>query len=278
MNNIKFEESVCKTLGGFAIAVGLGLTGIGEAQAGVVSGNFDPAFGAALAGWDYSGTFDLSFSDEWTSKAYGGFQTTVDATHKKLDLVALVSALDRQQVVLEARVSMKKDGAVAGSNSIPLALQSLTFETKTGLLTNWESNVVELVADFSGEGFGLNEINFDDGTHSFQFKWSNLLGGAALSCLDCRLPGPNGGTGTIDGSLDGLTVSYAQTSGDPPYNGSVAGPTVGSVVSVYATNAQGVIALSTVVTYPPAAIPEPGTLALILGGLMGVGWARRRKA
>lgn len=168
---------MCKTLGGFSIAVRLGLTGIGEAQAGAVTGNFDPAFGAPLDGWNYSGTFQLSFSDEWTSSTYGGFQTTADETHKKIELVALVGALDRQQVVLQAQVAMKKEGSVGGSNSIPLALQSITFETATGLLTNWESNAVGLVADFHSEGFGLNAINFDNGTHSFKFKWSTLLGG-----------------------------------------------------------------------------------------------------
>ena len=67
MNSIQFEENIGQTLGGLILAVGMGLGAVGSAEAGAVTGNFDPPFGPTLPGWNYSGTFSLDFSDEWTS-------------------------------------------------------------------------------------------------------------------------------------------------------------------------------------------------------------------
>jgi hypothetical protein len=271
MNNIKFEEGVCKTLGGFAIALGIGLTGVGEAQAGAVSGNFDPAFGPALPGWNYEGAFTLSFSDEWTSAAYGGYQTDAGANHTRLDLVSLGTAMGwaSDQVIVQTNVSMQKSGVTGGSNRVGLSLQAIIFETTTGLLTDWESSSVIVGGDLAS-GSGLNDIVFDDGTHGFQFKWSSLLGGPGLSCLDCAVSG--GARGAVDGSLDGLKVSYLQT-----YDNSTE-PT-GNVITTYASDGQGGFTRSTLVTHPGDAqvIPEPGSMALVLAALLGVGWMRSRK-
>ncbi len=187
MNNIKFEEGICKTLGSFAIALGVGLTGVGEAQAGAITGNFDPAFGPTLPGWNYEGAFALSFDDAWTNTAYGSayssFQTDADANHTRLNLVSLGAAMgwESDRVIVQTDVSMQKAGATGGSSSIGLRLQAIIFETTTGLLTDWESNSVIFGGDLAG-GSGLNDIVFDDGPHGFQFKWSSLLGGPQGDC------------------------------------------------------------------------------------------------
>lgn len=54
-----------------ALAIGLGLGALGAAQAGLVTGNVDPAFGPVLPGVSYSGAFSFNVADSCAGNAAG---------------------------------------------------------------------------------------------------------------------------------------------------------------------------------------------------------------
>lgn len=275
MNSIQFEENIGQTLGGLILAVGMGLGAVGSAEAGAVSGNFDPPFGPALPGWNYSGTFNLDFSENWVND-YGGdtsFGAFVGTTQFKLILAEFgqTGNLNLNSTVRLCEIAVAP--TCAPSSSATSEVLSITYDIASGLLTDWETTT-DLGAQTLAE---LNSINFGavpGGPRTFNFSWDSLLAGPTLICAGCGL-----GAGPVNASRDGLIVSYQQV--DEPRFFNSGGGLVGSVTSTYTADANGDITRNTVVTLPGAvqnSVPEPGSMALVLAALTGAAWVRRRQA
>lgn len=68
---MKTTQLIRKSLARTALALGLGLGGFGAAQAGFVTGNVDPPFGAVLPGVSYAYSFSFNISDACAGNAPG---------------------------------------------------------------------------------------------------------------------------------------------------------------------------------------------------------------
>ena len=65
------RNKISKGLARAALAMGLGLGAAGGAQAGLITGNLDPAFGPVLPGVSYSGAFSFNVADSCAGNAAG---------------------------------------------------------------------------------------------------------------------------------------------------------------------------------------------------------------
>lgn len=68
---MKTTQLIRKSLARAAVAIGLGLGALGSAQAGLVTGNVDPPFGAVLPGVSYEYSFSFNIADACAGNAPG---------------------------------------------------------------------------------------------------------------------------------------------------------------------------------------------------------------
>lgn len=246
------------------VAATLGLAGLGTAQAGLVTGNWDPQFGPDLPGLSYQVRVTMSVPDACSAQSDGIYAT--DA------------------------------GACAGASMVSARLR--LFDTANGDAANFEEiNAFSNNADFhtigGSVGYGIFAVRVEGGmvvglqagridqpppaqpplltpvlvgyvglgpTLANFFGMMFDTNGPQVFCDDC-----NGGADVfaLTDDAEGFVVTY--TDGGAPKFADANGNAIGAVL-----DGDGVVT-------GLRAVPLPGTLALMAAGL-GVLLPRRRRA
>ncbi len=266
-----------------AMVLTLALAAQGSAQAGLVTGNWDPAFGAFLPGLSWQARAEFNVPDACSTQTDGIYSTSsglcqivgnpfVNVWLRLFD-TGFADPNDFFTVVGGPPVRSTYWTLTGGFSSISnvriVAGQVVGFDAPT---TTSAQTVVctdppgcaNLVSYPSSAGGNLFQLTFD-------------TSGPNLACLNCRqsINDPLG-TSTVNASRAGLTqflVTYTD-SGPAKFNDANGNP-LGAVLD----SEGGYLRQSTSPqsgSRQPNPAPEPGSLLLVLAALGAAGVARRR--
>lgn len=247
----------------------------GPAQAGLVSGSWDPVFGPALPNLSWQVRTNWLVPNGCSSAADGIYSTTTPLSPCEStigDPVRLLSVWLRwfntttgdagnffQQTFPESAHTGWCESVFAASNP-SCAINSVLFNQGSEPLTATQVRVA------SGQVVGMdtNITSFltfgwppEAGTHSYDLSFTT--NGPVLECTTCVPPVFASTVG-----LDQFLITYTSNDTGSPKFTDANGNILGAVL-----DANGV--------YQGQRIPEPGALALALTALMGLGAARRRR-
>ena len=259
-----------------AFGLTLALAAHGSAHAGLVRGNFDPEFGAALPNlswqvrteWLVPNACSNSADGVYSTSAAGPCQSTIS------DPVRLLSVWVRW---------FNTD--TGDPNNF--------FEYDAfGAYTGWcESTWAGTQSDCGGNTFLFNQgseplsasnvrvaqsqiVGFDTGITSFltfnlptsagthQYDLGFTTNGPIFTCADCAPPAT-----ASNEDLRQFLVTYTDDAGNVPKFTDSNGNALGALLDGNGTYLGQV----------PAVVPEPGTLVLALAALTAIGWSRRRR-
>lgn len=253
----------------------LALGFLGAAQAGLLTGSADPAFGSSLPGVSYRVDYSL-FVDDAILQYAKSHNNTVEVNGG-------VNGFNN--VFVTGQVSLyeseKRENFVSADFRLQLA--SVTFDlTHSGVVTGWGLYSPETPNNFAN----LSNLVTATGTtrgKNFGFTWSSLdmapeLFYSGRRCSDCPL-------NYAYADIAGLVVNYIDRFNDTDgfrgsskiqdANGKDAGVQYSYDANKQRLNTQfGVPYVNNPLTN--GALPEPASVALVLAALFGVACARRR--
>lgn len=218
----------------------------GSAQAGVVTGNFDPPFGPALPAWSYEGSFTMILPDSVVSLAQSTPTPLVAVPDGFVPLTVSISLYETANPLNRVTQS-----------GINLDVNLVVIDLPTGLMVNWNAVTWPFGNTTPLPLTAWSSFDLDPGPgtlfHSFDFSWNSLVGGPLITCTTCSM------VNAVNASTAGLRVSLNQTRD----NGDVRG----SVLVSFGANGQ-----STTTVNP---MPLPGTLAMLVPALALLGLSGR---
>lgn len=244
--------STCKLLRHATLGAVIGLGGIGAAQAGAVSTNFDPQFGPSLPNLSYKGTFYFSVTDACAGNAAG------------LVVVSTFSSCGGP-ITGNVALTLFDTGTPANSTTALFSLLIGSLQVQDGFVVGWNTTVSNYLPNFFGTTYAATK-DFTFAYGSLPYLWSyDRCGGDDDCWTNPQQANRTGFQETIQHSGDNGQSRYGQDSNGVNIDYQVTLDNAGT--PVYTPT--GVLA---------SAVPEPASLALVLGALMAGGLARRRAA
>ena len=225
----------------------LGLGGFGSAQAGLVSGSWDPAFGSFLSHLSWSGLAEFWVPDTCSAQADGIYSA---------------SGLCGGTTVNSANVTFTGDLSLPGSQTIDFAPLGLT-PTAVKVAGN---QVVAVATTGAGLGVPSGAPAAQGNAFVLQFTATSPI----LLCIACSQNGPDyiNNAPNVAASVNGMEQTfYTYTDGGAPKLVDAYGYPVGVKLG----------SDGDFIGYTSQPVPEPGTWALMLGGLMAVALRMRRR-
>ena len=226
---------------------------MGSAQAGLVTGSADPAFGVALPGVSYRLDYSVFLPDAYLAAAQLAANPTYDLTPYNVHLTGQVSLYETA------------NRSNFTSENFDFRLGAVTYDfSNSGVLVGWDLFTLgERVSLPALSGFVLAAGK------SFDVSWASLDTAPDLRCTNCIGFPPSA-------SLANLLVNYVdRTDGGSSKLGQDGD---GNDLGVeYQYDAQGVKG-STNFRAVYRAVPEPGAIALVLIALAGAALARRGRS
>jgi hypothetical protein len=230
-----------------AVALGLGLGALGSAQAGLVSGAWDPLFGPFLANLSWSGQAQFYVPDTCSTQADGvhpasGLCGGVTVNFANVKFFDAATTPTGDQIVDFATLGFTVTGVKLWSNQV------------VAVVTNPAAGVANPTGAPAAQGnlFGL------EFTPTSPMLW----------CIACGQAGPDFNNPNLSATVNGMEQTFVTylDNGDPKLVDAFGNP-VGVKL-----DGQG-----TVIGYTSPPVPEPATWALMLGGLVAVSALRRRR-
>lgn len=226
----------------------LGLGGFGSAQAGLVSGSWDPAFGSFLSHLSWSGQAEFWVPDTCSAQADGIYSA---------------SGLCGGTTVNSANVTFTGDLSLPGWQTIDFAPLGLT-PTAVKVAGN---QVVAVATTGAGLGVPSGAPAAQGNVFVLQFTTTSPI----LLCIACSPTGPDyiNNAPNVAASVNGMEQTFYSYYDDNQTPKLV--DEFGKPVGVKLDSGGSFVGY----TSPP--VPEPGTWALMLGGLMAVAMRMRRR-
>ena len=257
-----------------ALLLGIGCMVPLGAQAGLVSGTWDPAFGPYLPGLSWSASFKMQIPNTCSNQADGDYATIGDC--------ALTTGY-----VEQLRLYLFNTG------DTPLGYFELgsygwnvgSVRVKNGQIVGVNtgaSPVFELTYSFDGTDYFSNPSSAKGNTFDLSFN----LNGAKLTCLHCvntfsnqPPPGTNYDLPNIDSSpvdVKQFLITYTDNVGFVPKFTDSSGQALGARLD----GNGGYLGQSTSISAPlVGTVPEPGGLPLVLTAVLtGAAALRRRRS
>jgi hypothetical protein len=234
-----------KALRRIVLAIGVG--SLGSAHAGLVSGSWDPLFGAPLANLSWSGQAQFLVPDTCSALADGSYSVLNPACAGSAVNFAVVKFFD-------------KDTDPTGTQSIdfkPLGLVATDVKVYNHQIAAVVTNLV-IGANPSGAPAAQGNL------FGLQFSLSS----PALVCVFCSPTGPNINNGNVIASVDGMEQIFTS------YYDNGAPKLVDSNGNPVGIKLNGMGEFQGYTTTP---VPEPASWALMLGGLLTFSMLRRRR-
>lgn len=226
----------------------LGLGGLGDAQAGLVSGSWDPAFGPFLPNLSWSGQAEFWVPD--TCAALG------DGIHLVSDVACLSTTVNF------ANVTFTGDVSLPGAQTIDFKPLGIT-PTSVKVM----NNQVFAVATTGG---GLGQPSLAPAALGNAFVLQFTSDSPILLCIACSPNGPDyiNNAQNVSAGVNGMEQTFfSYTDSGAPTLVDALGNPVGVKLG----------SDGNFIGYTSAPVPEPGTWALMLGGLMAVAMRMRRR-
>ena len=225
----------------------LGLGGFGSAQAGLVSGSWDPAFGSFLSHLSWSGQAEFWVPDTCSAQGDGVYSAT---------------GLCGGTTVNFANVTFTGDAALPGSQTIDFKPLGIT-PTSVKVMNN---QVLTVATTGAGLGVPSGAPAAQGNAFVLQFTTTSPI----LLCIACSPTGPDyiNNAPNVSASVNGMEQTfYTYTDGGAPTLVDAYGYPVGVKLG----------SDGDFIGYTSQPVPEPGTWALMLGGLMAVAMRMRRR-
>ena len=261
-----------KTLFAALLAPIVSLLGLGNAQAGLISGNWDPAFGSFLPNMSWSANLQILVPNACADQADGDYVTTGNC--------ALVS-----NPAQRLRVTLLNTGDPASAGTFDLTAFSSSFSrlrVTNRQIVGFEGTVGAFLLTYF-----VGDVSFPSSAFGNLFSTSFQLTGAQLTCLACfdTMPHPRpGGPGYPDPAppdrvsdsqnLSQFLVTYLDDTGTKPKFADSDGTALGARLD----GAGVYLGQSTAIDGQLVAfVPEPGSALLVLAGLLAAAGASQRR-
>ncbi len=273
------KTQIRNVLASLGCAVALSLSAIAPAQAAIIVGTFDPAFGNGFTGLGWSGRVEFFVPEACLnpSASTTGQDHACDAaeiTSAYVDLYALTG------IPQSERLNFMTD-------TLRMSIWDVTVSggTVTGLNTGLE-RLVRHVAVNTWYQLPNNEWTFNT---TYEDQWRSAYGGDwANPAGTLTSPAVAEGYKNYDYGLflrDGVAELHANShtlvnfgvSGAPNIQDTTFGCPYDGDYAICVSEVPPTITF-TRLDPPPTVIPEPSSIALFFGALGAAGWVRRRKS
>ena len=244
------------------------------AQAGLVSGNWDPAFGPYLPGLSWRASFKLLIPNTCANQADGDYTTTGNCALSLGYVQQLRLQLFNTGDAPAGYFELGSYGWNVGSVRVK---NGQIIGVNTGA-----SPVAELTYSYDGTDYFSNPSSAKGNLFDLSFN----LNGAKLTCLHCvntfsnePPPGTNYDLPNIDSSTDDLKqflITYTDNEGSTPKYTDSSGQALGARLD----GTGGYLGRSTSISGSlVGTVPEPGGLPLVLTAVLtGAAALRRRRS
>jgi len=245
-------STACKLLTPLCLTAALALGTVTPAQAGHISLTLDPIVGGTLGSfYSYSAVMDFNVSDACVGSAAGAVVVSTSSCGGVIPVSTALTIYETATTSVFATASF--------------SLDINTLYVQDGFVRGWSTSITPFLTDFQGAPLNTGLVA--------QFQFDIYL--PRLLLLDQCGPTSYGCATFFTANTDGYagTVQYARDDGSSPLGQDANGNNVG----YHITYNNGALAFTPTNAGAATAVPEPGSLALVLGALAAAGTLLRRR-